>query len=124
MMHSMSTKPKAGRKIAVAIILVFAVLVSAVVGLLHVRAYIIYNNACQMMEGIPSKAQGYFLELGDFLDSPEKAKECAIITDYNRALYYMEDGEYEKAHELFTQLGDFRKSETYAKECAKHLNLP
>ncbi len=106
------------------IVLVFAVLASILVGLLHIRAYKIYHDACQKMENIPLKAQDYFLELGDFLDSEEKAKECNDIVDYQIALDFMAEGEYEKAYNIFTQLGDFRKSETYAKDCTKHLNQP
>ena len=72
-------------------------------------------------------ARERFLALGDYLDSPELAEQCAqgalqarrdlLQDDYDRALELLERGSYSQARSQFLALGDYEDAAEMALEC-------
>ena len=78
-----------------------------------------YAAASQLFdEGRYAEAQTAFEALGDYADSPEKAKACADAHAYLEAERLFEAGEYQAAAAAFTALGDYADSPEKAKACA------
>ena len=92
-----------------------------------------------LQQGNYEKAQSFFLHVNGFRDSEEKAAECQYWIDYmqrngnghpfsntdyepdyNRALGYMEAGQYELAQVWFDWLGDYKDSRQKAEDCTNY----
>ncbi|MDR1765070.1 MAG: hypothetical protein LBR77_03055 [Lachnospiraceae bacterium] len=76
-----------------------------------------YKEAVQLMEdGKYSAAKAAFVELGDYKDASDKAKECGDYISYESAQGQLKKGEFEKAAEAFEKLGEFADSVKKAEE--------
>ena len=97
-----------------AMLLVVALIISVLVGVFVIYPSVKYNNAVDMMaEGSLVEAHEIFVDLDDYKDSAEKAKECTYIQATNA----FEDCDYKAAYEIFAKLEDYKDSAEKATEC-------
>ncbi len=75
-----------------------------------------YNSAINKLEnGSYEDAYYAFVELSDYQDSYEKAKEAYKSMKYDEALKLADNGQDDEAYEIFNSLGDFKNSESEKK---------
>ena len=72
---------------------------------------VMYAKAVSLMQdGRYPEAKELFLELGDYSDAAEMAKEC----DYLQAMQFLDQGAMLDAQSLFRELGDYKDALFYA----------
>lgn len=106
--------------IAAAVVIACAILIPIMIENARANRY---EMAVSLMEvGEAQEAKTEFVELGEYLDSQDKADDCQNILDYDAAKVHMDKEEYPQAKEIYVQLKDYEQSAELAEECQRHID--
>ena len=104
---------KSKKKAIVIIVIISVLIIGGIIAFVGTGDLRTYNKAIGMMKNQDySSAKEIFLELEDYKDSATQVKAC----DYQIALLYIEDGEYENALNILSDL-DYEDSTDKANLC-------